>query len=148
MKILYTAEATASGGRNGISRTPDGNMEVRLVPPVELGGPGGEGTNPEQLFALGYAGCFDNALLLIAAGKKLNADDSSVTARVAFGPLEDRPGWGLAVTLRVELPHLDQETAQRLVERTDKACPYSNAVRGNIPLEFEVHAGSALAAPA
>jgi Ohr subfamily peroxiredoxin len=148
MKILYTAEATATGGRNGGARTSDGNLEVQLVPPTELGGPGGPGTNPEQLFATGYAGCFHSALLLIAAGKKLNAEDSSVTARVGFGPLEDGPGWGLTVALHVELPHLESEPAQRLVERAHKACPYSNAVRGNVPVELEVEAGSALGAPA
>jgi len=148
MKILYTAEATASGGRLGGVHTSDGKLDLTLDPPAELGGPEDGGSNPEQLFAAGYAACFHSALLIIARGKKLDADDSSVTARVGFGPLGDGPGWGLTVNLQVDVPHLDQDAAQRLAERAHRQCPYSNAIEGNVPVELEVTAGSALTSPA
>jgi Ohr subfamily peroxiredoxin len=148
MKVLYTAEATATGGRQGGVRSSDGNLDVTLVSPPELGGPGGEGTNPEQLFAAGYAGCFHSALLVVANGKKLDADGSTVTARVGLGPRDEGPGFGLSVALRVALPKLDRESAERLVASAHKVCPYSNAVRDNVDVQLEVEAGSETAAPA
>ncbi|MBA3653431.1 MAG: organic hydroperoxide resistance protein [Actinobacteria bacterium] len=140
MNALYTAEATAWGGRNGRAASSDGNLDVMLVTPKELGGPGGEGTNPEQLFAAGYAGCFHSALLLVARGKKLDASDSAVTARVALGD-NGKGGFGIAVTLHAEIPGVDQKTAEELVEATEKVCPYSNATRGQVELQLQVTTG-------
>src|SRR5438105_3652910 len=104
-KVLYTATATAEGGRDGHTATDDGLLDVKVVPPVELGGPAnGHGTNPEQLFAAGYASCFHSALKLVAARMKLDAEGSTVTAAVDFGPIEGSPGFGLAVTLTASMP--------------------------------------------
>ncbi len=141
--VLYTAEATATGGRNGAVRTSDGNLDLIVAPPKELGGPGGEGvTNPEQLFASGYAACFHNAILAVAHHKELDASDSNVTARVGFGPGDHGPGWEIEVTLSVVLPNLDQERAERLVQSTHKVCPYSIAIRDNVRVDLEVNAGA------
>ena len=131
MQILYTAEATAWGGREGRAASPDGNVDVQLVVPSELGGPGGAGTNPEQLFAAGYAGCFHSAMKLVARGLKLDVSESAVTARVGIGP-DDKGGFGLAVELEAEIPGLSSEDGHRLLEEAHKVCPYSNATRGNV----------------
>jgi Ohr subfamily peroxiredoxin len=133
-KVLYTATATAEGGRDGHTATDDGKLDVKVVPPVELGGPAdGFGTNPEQLFAAGYASCFHSAVKLVAQRLKLDADGSTVTAKVGFGSIEGSPGFGLTVELVISLPNVtDREQAQQLVERSHKVCPYSNAVRDNI----------------
>lgn len=133
-RVLYTAVATAEGGRDGHTATDDGRLDVKVVPPVELGGPeGGVGTNPEQLFAAGYASCFHSAVKLVAQRLKLDADASTVTAKVGFGSIEGSPGFGLTVELVISLPNVtDPEQAQQLVERSHKVCPYSNAVRDNI----------------
>ena len=136
MNALYTAEATAWAGRNGRAASSDGILDVMLTPPKELGG-SGEGTNPEQLFAAGYAGCFHSAMLLVAKSKKLDVTDSAVTARVSLGD-NGQGGFGIAVALHAEIPGLDQQTAQELIEATEKVCPYSNATRGNIELQLEV----------
>jgi Ohr subfamily peroxiredoxin len=136
MNAIYTAEATAWGGRNGRAASPDGNLDVMLVPPKELGG-SGEGTNPEQLFAAGYAGCFHNALLLVARGQKLDISDSAVTAFIGLGD-NGQGGFGISAKLHVEIPGLDQAKAEELVAATEKVCPYSNATRGNVELELEV----------
>ena len=130
MKTLYTAIATAEGGRNGQARSLDGNLDVRIVPPKELGGTG-DGTNPEQLFAAGYAACFQNAMHLMARSQGHDLTDSSVTAEVDLGML-DTGGFGLGVRLLVSVPELDQAAAQQLLEATHQVCPYSNATRGNI----------------
>jgi Ohr subfamily peroxiredoxin len=140
MKILYTAEATAHGGRNGHARSSDGNLAVAITPPAELGG-SGEGTNPEQLFAAGYAACFQSALLVAAHRMKLNAQDCAVTAHVSLGAVEGGR-YGLAVELRVELPHLDPGSARKLVDKAHEVCPYSNATRGNIAVELTVVQGA------
>jgi osmotically inducible protein OsmC len=131
MQILYTAEATAWGGREGRAASSDGNLDVQLVVPSELGGPGGAGTNPEQLFATGYAGCFHSALKLVARGMKLDVSESAITARVGLGP-DDKGGFGLAVELEAELPGLPSEDARKLLEQAHQVCPYSNATRGNV----------------
>lgn len=133
-KVLYTAVATAEGGRDGHTATDDGRLDVKVVPPVELGGPeGGVGTNPEQLFAAGYSSCFHSALKLVAQRLKLDPEGSTVTAKVGFGSIEGSPGFGLTVELVVDLPNIpDREQAQELVDRAHKVCPYSNAVRDNI----------------
>jgi Ohr subfamily peroxiredoxin len=137
MNIMYTAEATATGGREGHARTSDGNLEVTLVPPAELGGSGGPGTNPEQLFAAGYAACFHSALKLVARRMKADTADSSVTARVGLGA-DGNGGFGLSVELLVDLPNVEPEHAQALVAKAHEVCPYSNATRGNIPVVLTV----------
>ena len=137
MKILYTAEATAGGGRDGRTRSSDGNIDVAIVPPPEIGGPGTPGTNPEQLFAAGYAACFNSAVILAGRRMKLDADDSTVTAKVGLG-IAGKGAFGLEVTLEVSLPKLDREDAERLVAKAHEVCPYSNATRGNIPVEVVV----------
>lgn len=131
MSILYTAEATAWGGREGRAASNDGNLDVQLVLPKELGGPGGAGTNPEQLFAAGYAGCFHSALKLVARGQGVDVNESAITAKVGIGP-NDTGGFGLAVQLEAELPGVDAATAQELLEAAHQVCPYSNATRGNV----------------
>lgn len=133
-RVLYTAEATAEGGRDGHTATSDGKLDVSVQPPVELGGPAdGRGTNPEQLFAAGYASCFRSALKLVAERMKVDTDTSTVTAKVQFGSIEGSRGFGLAVELVVALPKAaDREQAEQAVETAHQYCPYSNATRGNI----------------
>jgi Ohr subfamily peroxiredoxin len=136
-EILYTAEATATGGREGHARTSDGRLEVDLDVPSEMGGPGGPGTNPEQLFAAGYAACFQSALLRIAAGRKLDVSGSRITARVGIGPLESG-GFGLAAALSLDAPRVGRDDAVDLMIRAHEACPYSRATRGNIEVTLTV----------
>ena len=137
MKTLYTAEALATGeGRDGHGRTSDGRLDLDLAIPKEMGG-SGNGTNPEQLFAVGYAACYHSALRLV--GRQDNADvtDSSVGARVLLGAL-DNGGFGLAVELEITLPNLDHDSAQALADKAHLVCPYSNATRGNIDVKITV----------
>jgi lipoyl-dependent peroxiredoxin len=134
VKVLYTAIATAEGGRDGAARSLDGNLDVRIVPPKELGG-SGEGTNPEQLFAAGYAACFQNAMHLVAKAQGHDLTDSSVTAEVDLGATSAGT-FEMAVRLLVSVPELDQAATQQLLEATHKVCPFSNATRGNIPVEL------------
>jgi osmotically inducible protein OsmC len=141
-EILYTAEATATGGREGHARTSDGRVEVDLDVPKEMGGPGGPGTNPEQLFAIGYAACFQSALLRFAAGRRLDLDSSRITARVGIGPVE-QGGFGLAVALDLDAPGIDRDEAVDLMNRAHEACPYSRATRGNIEVMLTVGGASA-----
>ena len=136
MKILYTAEATATGGRDGRASSSDGLLEVDLRPPKELGGSGG-GTNPEQLFAAGYAACFQGAMGVVARQEKLSIAGSTVTARVGLGT-EEQNKYNVAVELDVKLPELDRQTAQELVEKAHQVCPYSNATRGNVDVKLAV----------
>jgi osmotically inducible protein OsmC len=136
-EILYTAEATATGGREGHARTSDGRLEVDLDVPSEMGGSGGPGTNPEQLFATGYAACFQSALLRIAAGRKLDVSGSRITARVGIGPLESG-GFGLAAALDLDAPRIGRDEAVDLMIRAHEACPYSRATRGNIDVTLTV----------
>ena len=139
VKILYTAEATVTGGRKGHGRTSDGRLEVDLAAPTEMGGDGAPGTNPEQLFAVGYAACFQSALMMIARRMKLDADDSTITSRVGIGSIgEGRIG--LTVALDVTLPSVpDRPVAEQLVAEAHRRCPYSNAVRDNIEVTLTVH---------
>ena len=138
MKILYTAEATATGdGRDGKVRSSDGLIDTAVAVPAEMGGAGGA-TNPEQLFAAGYAACFHSALRVVARRAKADVDGSTVTARVGIGP--DGGGYGLAVTLRVGLPGVERSAAEQLVAAAHQVCPYSNATRGNIDVTLEVAA--------
>jgi lipoyl-dependent peroxiredoxin len=148
MKALYTAVATATdGGRNGHTRTDDGKVDFALSMPEGLGGPGGEGTNPEQLFAAGYAACFANAMRSSARreGNEDVVDGATVTARVDIGRT-GRGLLGLAVELEVSVPRLAQAEAEELVDKAHDRCPYSNATRGNIPVELVVRRGAAVSA--
>ncbi|MCI2416714.1 organic hydroperoxide resistance protein [Saccharopolyspora sp. K220] len=138
MAVLYTAEATATGaGRDGRTRSSDGVLDLDLAVPKEMGGPGGEATNPEQLFAAGYAACFHSALQLVARRAKVDIADSSVTTQVGIGR-NDEGGFGLSVALVVDLPGVPREQAQELTAAADKVCPYSNAIRGNVEIELRV----------
>ncbi|HEV2372949.1 MAG TPA: organic hydroperoxide resistance protein [Streptosporangiaceae bacterium] len=129
---LYTTVAVSTGdGRNGHVSTEDGAFEADLAVPKELGGPGGEKTNPEQLFAAGYAACFHNGLRLIAAERKTPVTGSSVTAEVGLIPI-GAGRFGLTVGITAHLPGLDQTTADQLMQATHQVCPYSNATRSNI----------------
>jgi osmotically inducible protein OsmC len=138
-KVLYTAGAHVEGGRlNGHGRTTDGELEVDLRPPKELGGPGG-GTNPEALFAVGYAACFEGALTVAGMRKKVEASDAAIDSRVSLFPKEDK-SFGLAVELDVTLPSIsDPEVATDVVRAAHQTCPYSNAVRGNIDVAITVN---------
>ena len=137
MKILYTAEATVHGGREGEARTSDGNLVVNLSIPKEMGGEGG-GTNPEQLFAVGYAACFQSALMTVARRQHVDASKSEITSKVGIGP-NGEGGFTLEVDLHVSIPGVDKATGEKLVALAHEVCPYSNATRGNIPvsLSFE-----------
>jgi osmotically inducible protein OsmC len=131
-KVIYTAEAHVTGGRlAGHGRTTDGALEVDIRIPPEMGGEGG-GTNPEQLFAVGFASCFESAMSVVARREKRDADDAEIESKVNLIPTEER-GFGLAVELDVRLPSVqDAEEAKRIVAAAHKVCPYSNATRGNV----------------
>jgi Ohr subfamily peroxiredoxin len=133
MTALYTASATATG--NGHSRSADGLVDVDLATPVEMGGPGGA-TNPEQLFAAGYAACFLSALKLIARRAKLPIADAAVTADISLIP-NGAGGFGLAAALHVEMSGVDEASAEKLVAKAHQVCPYSNATRGNIDVTLD-----------
>jgi len=136
--VKYSTSARATGGRDGQAATLDGSLDLKLTTPKELGGPGGEGANPEQLFAMGYAACFLNAVKFIGLGEKLHiSPESTVTATVGIGT-NGQGGYGLDVALAVSLPGLDHAKAQELVEKAHRVCPYSNAVRGNIDVRLSV----------
>ena len=137
MTPLYTAEALATGaGRDGAVRTTDGRVALSLAIPKEMGG-SGDGANPEQLFAAGYAACFHSAVQMVARMRKVSVQDSAVGGRVQVLPT-DAGGFSLAVQLEVVLPGVDRATAEELVEAAHQVCPYSNATRGNIPVEITV----------
>jgi Ohr subfamily peroxiredoxin len=138
MNVLYKASATAVGGREGGVRSSDGILDLEVALPPGLGGPGGK-TNPEQLFAAGYAACFHSALKRVAAAHKVSVKDSKVTAHVGIGP-NDAGGFGLEVDLLVDLPHATAEEAETVVKAAHQVCPYSNATRGNIDVRLAVSA--------
>ena len=134
MPVLYTASATATGeGRNGHVRSSDGVLDLDLAVPAEMGGPGGRLTNPEQLFAAGYAACFHNALKRVARQQKVDLADTAITVDVGIGP-HGEGGLGLTVTIEAELGGVDGETARDLVAKAHQLCPYSRATRGNVPV--------------
>lgn len=136
IKALYMASATSTGnGRNGRVRSDNGRLDFSLAMPVELGG-SGNGTNPEELFAAGYSACFHSALLMIAREVGVSLANAAVTTEVGLGSGENG-GFGLAVTLRVSLPELEKDIADRLIARAHEVCPYSNATRGNIDVQLE-----------
>lgn len=139
-KALYTATATSTGGRTGTTESSDGAIKLALVTPKELGGPGGSGTNPEQLFAAGYSACFIGAMKAVAAREKLSlGSEPSITARVAIGPHANKPGaFGIEVWMDISLPGLDRDAAETLVAKAHEVCPYSNATRGNVDVTLKV----------
>ena len=135
-KVLYTAHATATGGRDGSAKSSDGLLDVKLSPPKELGGAGGA-TNPEQLFAAGYAACFLGALKHVATAEKAQLPaDASIDSSVGIGPIP--AGFGIEVALVVHLPGMDKTEAEALVQKAHQVCPYSNATRGNIEVKLSV----------
>ena len=136
MQALYTAHAHATGGREGSAATDDSRLGIGLSTPKELGGNGGPGSNPEQLFAAGYAACFLGAIKFVAAQDKVKvSDDARVDAEVGIGKREDGTGFGLVVSLKASLPGIDPEQAADIVKRADVVCPYSHATRGNIRVD-------------
>ncbi len=139
MKVLYTTQATSTGGREGSSKTADGVLSVNLSTPKELGGAGGPGTNPEQLFAAGYSACFLGALKFVAGKAKIQIPaDATVTAQVGIGPRDDEQGFGIEAELTVSVPGMDPATVKQLVDQAHIVCPYSHATKGNIPVVLKV----------
>jgi Ohr subfamily peroxiredoxin len=138
MQAVYTASATATGdGRNGHTRSSDGVLDLDLAVPKEMGGPGGAHTNPEQLFAAGYAACFHSAVKAVAARQKITLTDTAITVDVGIGS-NGQGGFGLTVTIEAELPSVDAETGRTLLETAHQVCPYSNATRGNVDVQLNL----------
>ena len=130
-KVLYRAQAKATGGRDGRAETPDGHLAVKLNTPKELGGGGGEGTNPEQLFAAGYSACFLGAMKHVAMQEKITLPaDLAITGQVGIGQIPN--GFGIEAELKISIPGMDRAKAGALIEKAHQVCPYSNATRGNI----------------
>lgn len=141
MKTLYTAHGSATGGREGQAATDTGNVKLELNTPKELGGGGGEGTNPEQLFAMGYSACFLGALKFVAGKEKVKIpEDARVSADIGIGPRDDGQGFGITAKLTISVPGLDKATVEDLVQKAHVVCPYSHATKGNIPVELQVAA--------
>ena len=138
VNVLYTTSARATGGRDGHSATLDGSLDVKLATPKELGGAGGPGNNPEQLFAAGYAACFIGAMKFVGSqtGVKVPAE-TAITSTVGIGPRSEG-GFGLTVALAIDLQGLDRKVAEELVEKAHQVCPYSNATRGNIDVQLNI----------
>lgn len=136
-KVVYTAKATASGGRNGRAISSDDALNVALRTPKAMGGGGGDGTNPEQLFAAGYSACFIGAMNVVAGHAKIKLPtQTKIDGEVGIGPMGD--AFGIEVTLNVSLPGMDQSEAEDLVAKAHQVCPYSNATRGNIDVTLNV----------
>jgi Ohr subfamily peroxiredoxin len=135
-KRLYTAVATATAGREGRAKSDDGVLDLALVPPKALGGSGAVGTNPEQLFAAGYAACFGSAVTHVARAQKRNPGPVSITANVTIGPVGK--AFGLAVELVASIPDLPRDEAEALLRAAHEVCPYSNATRGNIAVDIRL----------
>ena len=136
-KVVYQAHATATGGREGTAKSSEGVLDVKLSTPKEMGGAGGSGTNPEQLFAAGYSACFLGAMKFIAGQKKIALPaDTAVAGTVGFGPVAG--GFGIEAQLAVTIPGMPQADAQALVDAAHQVCPYSNATRGNIDVTISV----------
>jgi len=138
VNVLYRTSAKATGGRDGRAATLDGALAVKLTTPKELGGGGGEGNNPEQLFAAGYAACFLGAMKFVASKSGLKVpQDTTVTSTVGIGPRSEG-GFGLDIDLAVSLPGVPRNEAEELVEKAHQVCPYSNATRGNVDVRLKV----------
>ncbi|NMG67018.1 Ohr family peroxiredoxin [Azoarcus indigens] len=134
-KVLYRAHARATGGRDGRAVSSDGVVDVKLTTPRELGGGGGEGTNPEQLFAAGYSACFLGAMKFVASRDKIKMPtDAAIDGSVGIGPLPT--GFGIEVELKISLPGMDRAEAEALIQKAHIVCPYSNATRGNIDVNL------------
>ncbi|HVI29260.1 organic hydroperoxide resistance protein [Hansschlegelia sp.] len=139
MKALYQTEAVATGGRTGTAATTDGNLKVDLVTAKELGGPGGAGTNPEQLFAAGYSACFLGALKFVASKEKVKIpDDTTVAAKVGIGQRDDGQGFGLTLAIKVTIPGLDRAKAEELAAKAHVVCPYSNLAKVGADVDVSV----------
>ena len=138
VNVIYRTSATATGGRDGAARSDDGSVDVKLVVPKEMGGPGGDGANPEKLFAAGYAACFLGAMKAVSGkvGVKVPTD-ATVTAQVGFGPREEG-GYGITAALTAHLPGVEHADAERLMAAAHEVCPYSNATRGNVDVGLTV----------
>lgn len=138
-KILYSTKGWATGGRTGKAQSEDGRISVVLDTPKELGGSGGDGTNPEQLFAMGYSACFLGALKAVAGKEKVKIpDDTKVTATVGIGPRDDGKGFGLDVALAIDIPGMDKAQVEDLVQKAHVVCPYSDFSRGNVDVKLSV----------
>ncbi len=139
-KTIYTAQATSTGGRTGTTESSDGAIKLALSTPKELGGAGGAGTNPEQLFAAGYSACFIGAMKAVAARQKISLPaDVAINASVSIGPLTGKEGaFGIAVTMAVSVPGMERAAAEKLVATAHQVCPYSNATRGNVDVALSV----------
>jgi lipoyl-dependent peroxiredoxin len=134
-KVLYTANAHVTGGRDGSASIPESNLNLKLTTPKELGGGGGDGTNPEQLFAAGYSACFIGAMKFVAARDKINLPkDVAVDGSVGIGQIPN--GFGIEVELKISLPGMDRDEAKALVDKAHIVCPYSNATRNNIDVKL------------
>lgn len=143
MKVLYTTQATSTGGRTGHAKTADGILDLDLVTPKELGGqgnpPGGKGTNPEQLFACGYSACFLGALKYVAGQEKAQVpEDTTVTATIGIGPRDDGKGFGITAALAIKIPGMDRAKAEDLVQKAHVVCPYSHAIKSTIDVKLSV----------
>src|SRR5881409_4112886 len=137
VNVLYKTSAKATGGRDGTAQTLDGALDVKLATPKELGGGGGAGTNPEQLFAAGYSACFIGAMKAVAARQKVQLPaDVSITADVGIGPIP--AGFGIQVAMQISVPGWEREATEKLVQAAHQVCPYSNATRGNIDVTLTV----------
>ena len=136
-KILYTAHATSTGGREGTSKSSDGVLDLKLTTPKEMGGNGAVGTNPEQLFAAGYSACFIGAMKYVAMTQKITLPaDTSIKSDVGIGPIP--AGFGIQVAMTITIPGMERAQAEKIVEAAHKVCPYSNATRGNIDVTLAV----------
>lgn len=136
--VIYKTQATATGGRDGAARSDDGSVDVKLVVPKEMGGPGGDGANPEKLFAAGYSACFLGAMKAVSGKVGVSVPaDASVTAEVGFGPRSEG-GYGITADLTASLPGVDKADAERLMQAAHEVCPYSNATRGNVDVGLSV----------
>ena len=132
VNVIYKTSATATGGRDGTARSDDGSVDVRLIVPKEMGGPGGVGANPEKLFAAGYSACFLGAMKAVSSGVGVQVPaDATVSAEIGFGPRSEG-GYGITADLVISLPGVEREAAERLVNAAHAVCPYSNATRGNV----------------
>jgi osmotically inducible protein OsmC len=140
-QTLYTADVVTRGARAGRVESTDGKLNLHLSVPAEMGGAGGSGTNPEQLFAAGYAACFGGAVQYAAGQKKMETGEVSVEAQVGIGPSADKTGFELSVALEITLPKLSQKEAEMLVEEAHRICPYSHATRGNVDVKLTAHGG-------
>jgi Ohr subfamily peroxiredoxin len=139
-KALYTATATATGGRAGTAKSSDGVLDLTLSTPKELGGAGGPGTNPEQLFAAGYSACFIGAMKAVAGKQKIALPaEVSITSDVAIGPHANKPGaFGIQVDMKISVPGMDRAQLEELVKTAHEVCPYSNATRGNVDVSLTI----------